>query len=73
MPFARGIGPLELLLLMPFVIAYFIPCIIALTRKHHHAVPIIIINIFLGWTLFVWVVCVAWSFMPVKQKVSGNR
>ncbi len=60
-------GPLELLILLPFLVAYFIPCIVALARKHHHTVPIIIINILLGWTFVVWIVCVAWSFMPVKK------
>lgn len=67
MPLARGMGPLELLLLTPFIIAYFIPCVIAFKRKHHQVIPICLINIFLGWTFFAWVICVAWSFSPVKR------
>ncbi|MYC07450.1 MAG: superinfection immunity protein [Chloroflexi bacterium] len=65
MPFRLGL--FELILLAPFIAAYFIPCIIALVRKHHQIVPICLINIFLGWTFFAWVVCVAWSFSPVKK------
>ena len=71
MPIVGGIGPFELLLMMPLIIAYFIPCIIAFKRKHHQVVSLCLINIFLGWTFFVWVVCVAWSFSPIK-KVDEN-
>lgn len=58
---------ISFILLIIVLSAYFIPCIVALVRKHQHTVPIIIINILLGWTFVVWVVCVAWSFMPVKK------
>lgn len=67
----RGIGPLELILiliLMLLAATYFVPCIIAFIRKHQHAVPILIINIFLGWTFFAWVVCLVWSLMPVRRE-----
>lgn len=58
-------------LLIIVLSSYFIPCIIAFIRKHHHAVPILLINIFLGWTFVAWIVCVAWSFSPVR-KAGGN-
>lgn len=40
---------------------YFLPMIIALIRKHKQTNPIVIVNIFLGWTLIGWVVALAWS------------
>ena len=40
---------------------YFIPSIVALMREHPSRAGIIILNIFLGWTLVGWVVSLAWA------------
>lgn len=64
------IGPVEFILIALIALIlpiYLLPGTIAFKRKHHHIVPIIIINILLGWTFVAWVVCVAWSFSPVKK------
>ena len=42
---------------------YFIPTIVAVCREHSQAAPIIIVNLFLGWTLIGWVVALAWAAM----------
>ena len=39
-------------------IFYFLPAIIALSRKKNPA-PVIIVNLFLGWTLVAWVIALA--------------
>ena len=48
-------------ILLIFLGAYLAPSIIAVARKHHQLAPIIVINIFLGWTVIGWVVALAMS------------
>ncbi len=40
---------------------YFIPVIVAGRRKHPNDAAIMVINIFLGWTLIGWVAVLAWA------------
>ncbi len=46
---------------------YFLPSIIAKSRKHHQYDPILLINIFLGWTLLGWFVALVWSVSAVRK------
>lgn len=41
---------------------YFVPTINAVTRSHPRRTAIIVVNLFLGWTLVGWVVALAWSY-----------
>jgi hypothetical protein len=42
---------------MLFALAlYFAPAIIAAARNTHNATPILLLNIFLGWTVIGWFV-----------------
>jgi hypothetical protein len=52
---------MEYILLLIVLLLYLLPGIIAGNRFHPQAVPIIIINIFLGWTLIGWVAALAWA------------
>ena len=40
---------------------YFLPHIVAEKRKCKHIAGIFVINLFLGWTLLGWVICLAWA------------
>jgi hypothetical protein len=40
---------------------YFLPTIIALIRKKSNLVVILLINIFLGWTLVGWIVALVFA------------
>jgi cytochrome c biogenesis protein CcdA len=40
---------------------YLMPAIVAFTRKHRQRVPILVINLFLGWSVVAWVLTLAWS------------
>lgn len=40
---------------------YFLPCLIAGARNHPQGGPILIVNLFLGWTLIGWVAALAWA------------
>lgn len=41
---------------------YALPSIVAFKRKHKSKMAILIVNLFLGWTLVGWVIALAWSF-----------
>ncbi len=47
--------------LLGLIAIHFLPTIIALVRHHPKTVAIVLINIFLGWTLIGWVVALVWS------------
>jgi len=40
---------------------YFLPAIIALHRQHPQQVPILLLNLFLGWTFLGWIAALIWS------------
>ncbi len=48
-------------LLFAAIVPYFIPSIIAFLRRHESAMPLFLVNIFLGWTLIGWIVCLVWA------------
>ncbi|HKT69026.1 MAG TPA: superinfection immunity protein [Terriglobales bacterium] len=43
-----------------FVI-YFLPTIVALVRQKRNVVSILLLNLFLGWTLIGWIVALVWA------------
>ncbi len=56
----------SVLLLVVFV-PYFIPTIVALSRGMHNKGSIIVVNVFLGWTLIGWVVALAMACAGKKS------
>lgn len=42
---------------------YILPMIVALKRRHENYTSIFLINLLLGWTGIVWVVCLIWAFI----------
>lgn len=59
------------LLLMGVVVTtlfiYFIPAFVAYMKHHANRTAILILNIFLGWTFFGWVISLIWAF-KVKEE-----
>lgn len=56
-------GESEWLLILLFVFPlYFLPAIIAKTRKNANTTGIFILNLFLGWTFLGWIVALIWAF-----------
>lgn len=41
---------------------YFIPSIVAWNRRYRNLASVVVINVFLGWTLIGWVVALAMAF-----------
>jgi hypothetical protein len=50
-----------MVLLIILVVCYFIPTVVAFSRKHHNAGAICALNIFLGWTVVGWVTALVWA------------
>lgn len=48
-------------LMLTLLFLYFLPTIIAAIRGCRNGVSIMIVNLFLGWTLLFWVVTLAWA------------
>jgi len=46
-----------------FIVAglYFLPTIVAFSRKRSNREAILVLNIFLGWTFVGWVVALVWA------------
>lgn len=58
-----GIGATELvLLLIPFLLIYFVPTIIAFSRNCPSKTGVFLLNLFLGFTFLGWIVALIWSF-----------
>ena len=55
------------------IVVYFLPSIIAYKRGHVNK-GIILLNIFLGWTLIGWVGCLVWAFIDNgSNKVNNDK
>lgn len=57
-----------LVLLVVAAVFYMLPALIAVQRKHRQALPLAIINFFLGWTYVGWVGCLAWAFQSFETR-----
>lgn len=44
------------------VAVYFMPAWIAACRNHRNATPILLTNLFFGWTGFGWFIALIWAF-----------
>ena len=61
----------DVLLLMVGI--YFVPTIIAAARGLRNRGSIIVLNIFLGWSLVGWVVALCWSVSGTAQTDTQER
>jgi hypothetical protein len=72
---AGGLTGIALFLVIALAIAlgvaiYLLPSIIGFARQRPNAVPILVLNVFLGWSLLGWVAALVWSLavdQPVQQ------
>jgi hypothetical protein len=48
--------------------AYCLPTLLALVRGHPSSVPIMILNLTLGWTGVGWVVALVWSLTKRQRE-----
>jgi hypothetical protein len=66
---AAGLGGFLLFLIGLGILAYFIPTVIAVMRKHSQTVPIVAVNVLLGWSFLGWIVALVWSLTADKPPV----
>jgi hypothetical protein len=55
------------------IILYMLPTIIAILRRHKNIASLSVINVFFGWTLLAYVVCLAWSFSYQEPRRRSYR
>ena len=58
-----GLSIFELLGFFAIIVLYFMPIIIASSRKHKNLKMITLLNILIGWTGLGWLACLVWSFI----------
>jgi hypothetical protein len=46
---------------------YFLPNFMAGFRKHHNGSAILVLNLFLGWTVLGWIVALIWASTKVEK------
>lgn len=51
------------------VLGYFLPAVVAYSRRHHNRLAILALNFLLGWTFLGWVVALIWSLTAVRRDV----
>ncbi|WP_078593752.1 superinfection immunity protein [Evansella clarkii] len=65
------IGGLFLIILFIIGIGvYFAPSIVAYVRKKDNLAAILVLNIFLGWSLIGWVVALVWALTVKNEQVT---
>lgn len=55
---------------MTLLTVYFIPSMVALSRRHVNAMPIFLTNLYLGFTFLGWVGALIWSFSATSVSES---
>ena len=63
-------GGSEWLLLMILFPLYFLPIIIANSRKSSNTTAIILLNLFLGWTIIGWIAALIWACSSGSKQAS---
>jgi hypothetical protein len=62
------------LLFFALVVAlYFVPTIIAMVRRVPNAGPLIVVNVFLGWTVLGWVLAFAVAVREIPNRSPAAR
>lgn len=51
---------------------YFLPWLSALTNKHPYSGAIAVANLFLGWTIIGWIICLIWAQCVKKEENKTN-
>jgi len=60
-PVYFGISFIGFLIVGLGIVAYFLPCIIAATRRHRKAILIFLVNLLFGWSVLGWIFVLVWA------------
>jgi hypothetical protein len=71
MPNAQIATELAGILAIGFIaFVYFFPTFVAFFRSKRDTLAIFVLNLFLGWTLVGWVICLTWSLVKDRGTVA---
>jgi hypothetical protein len=51
-------------------VAYGLPALVAVYRRHRRAEAIAMLNLFLGWTVVGWLAALVWAFRSRSRRSS---
>jgi len=69
-----SIGPWQIILVLVILTIGLLPTYIAISKKHPHKVPIILVNILGGGIFGIgWLVALVWCFVEPKEKISKSE
>ena len=74
MEFNSEIGTILAAILLCAV--YVVPSVIAVGRRHHQTLTILVLNVLFGWTVFGWIVAIVWALgaiPPEFRKSTASR
>ncbi|MEU9622092.1 MULTISPECIES: superinfection immunity protein [unclassified Streptomyces] len=54
-----NLGPIAIVVALLLVVAYFVPAVVAFSRGMSNRGTVLVINLFLGWTVIGWIVALA--------------
>jgi len=67
-----GISVWQLFIVIPILVCYLLPTIIALKNGHKNKLLIIILNFTAGWTVIGWIIALVWAIkLPKINNVSS--
>ena len=58
---------LGLIIISVIIGIYLLPTLIANHRRHPNKVPIILLNVLLGWSFFGWVAALVWATTAIER------
>ncbi len=64
-----GISIWQLIIIVSVLLIYFLPSIIAVKKDHKNMASILLINMFLGWSLIGWLVAIVWAIKKTESVV----
>jgi Superinfection immunity protein len=56
------------IVLMLILLIYLLPTLIAYSREHPARAEIVVLNIFLGWTLIGWIAVFLWAALAPAEE-----
>lgn len=67
------LSPTFALLVIPMLLGYFLPALVAAWRLHHQTKAIVALNLLLGWTFIGWAAALIWALTVVKPPMTDRR
>jgi threonine/homoserine/homoserine lactone efflux protein len=55
------------------LVIYFVPAIVASVRKHRQTMAIVVLDLFLGWTLLGWVAALVWACTADTKTIAPKK